>query len=465
MRAATRIQSRWRGKQDRKLQEDMKKHRKPAGFHTHSLSVTKLNAAQVCTIPAPPPRRALYLLFEEPGSSLYAQIVSILVLGTIMVSIIGFVAETEPSFRDYPHDVWVITEVFCTAVFSAEYVLRLVVCDEGGMSKFRFIVQPLNVFDFAAIAPFYIEILLNSIGTHGSALKVFKFVRLIRLIRIFKLGRYSSGMQLMGEALKKSSQALSVLVFLLAMGVVLFSSLLFHAEKSMCPNINHMSEAARSLYEMECNDSFNNRGVSPSGGLCCVVRTSEPTPLDFPSIVAGTWWAMVTMTTVGYGDTYPKTAIGMCVGLCAMLVGLVLFALPVAIVGQKFQDCYEKRDLEEAKLRALSTTHTTGVTWKLTPPSNICARMRGLRVRDKALASQLYEFTSMIEDTWEQRERIQRERVFELSRQKDVHRKLAKMLSEMESSSMVSKPVYVRSSGGGQQMPSNQVHPTYGGRL
>uniref|UniRef100_A0A7S2LKX4 Potassium channel domain-containing protein n=1 Tax=Zooxanthella nutricula TaxID=1333877 RepID=A0A7S2LKX4_9DINO len=78
--------------------------------------------------------------------------------------------------------------------------------------------------------------------------------------------------------------------------------------------------------------------------MCCDRRGS---PRDFPSIAASFWWSIVTMTTVGYGDVYPRSLVGRIVGCLAMISGIVLISLPVAIVGSKFQQGYE--DMERAR--------------------------------------------------------------------------------------------------------------------
>merc|ERR1719171_2632430 len=121
-------------------------------------------------------------------------------------------------------------------------------------------------------------------------LRVLRAIRLIRLFRIFKLGRYSSGMRLMAESVRSSWQALWVLCFFLAIGVVLFSSTLYYAEKISCPNVEDMSQAAKDLYNAECRESGD--GWSKSGELCCDEYGS---PAYFPSIVETFWWAIVTM--------------------------------------------------------------------------------------------------------------------------------------------------------------------------
>jgi len=232
--------------------------------------------------------------------------------------------------------------------------------------------------------------------------------------------------------LRNSTQAISVLVFLLCMGVVLFSSALFYAEKMSCPDVIAMSPVDIAEYTRQCEDRYH-RGISPSFGLCCSID-DDPAPLDFPSIIAASWWSMVTMTTVGYGEIYPRTALGKCVGCIAMLVGMVLIALPVAIVGQKFQDVYESHDFDDARNRAAARMKVSVRSGLCSRPSDVLSRLRSLKPQDAALASAVSDMAGALEEVWEERERLARECKNEMEKQKEIHQNLAQLLQGMEAS-------------------------------
>lgn len=435
--AALKIQACWRGNRSRLHYKRRRKGRedrqRPWGFYTHSLALAE--PAKTSPLPdlanSSSTKRWLWLLLEEPSSSTAAQVLSLFIIGVIVVSIAGFVLETEPSLYRASPGVFSALEVFCTITFSLEYLGRLAVCEEEGssMTRFRFIISPMNVFDLMAVVPFYIEVVLRSFGAEDTpALRVFRLVRLVRVIRIFKLGRYATGMRLFGEALAGSTTAISVLIFLLCMGVVVFSSALFYLEKISCPEMDDLTAGQIKTYHSDCEDPFS-KGVSPAHGLCC---TEEGSPNDFPSVIAAFWWSLVTMTSVGYGDVYPRTTQGKCVGFVAMLVGMVLIALPVAIVGQKFQDVYDHHDLEEARRRAAVRMKVMGVVWSLAPASDVIPRMKKLNIRDPLLGSSVTELAAHLEEVWEQREQLMRERRYELERQDDMNQNIGKLLSNME---------------------------------
>mmetsp|Transcript_72959 Transcript_72959/g.165460 ORF Transcript_72959/g.165460 Transcript_72959/m.165460 type:complete len:481 (-) Transcript_72959:76-1518(-) len=426
--AAVKIQSIWRGRQERLGWQKRRFRKKPWGYFTHTLTLTYISS--VWNPEQASARKRLYELLEEPGSSTLAFGLSIFIVTTIVVSIVVFLLETVPAaLHGNATLLWFSAEIWCTAVFTLEYGLRLSVCGEGGMSRIRFLVTPMNVFDLCAVLPFYFDFIMKAAGIGNTViLRMSRMVRLTRLMRIFKLGRYASGIRLMGEALRNSSQAISVLVFLLCMGVVLFSSALYHMERLSCPT-HVMSAAQLAEYDAECDDPYN-RGYSPKYGLCC---TLDGAPLDFPSIVAASWWSMATMTSVGYGDIYPRTVLGKCVGFVAMLVGMVLIALPVAIVGQKFQDVYDRRDLEEAKLRAASRMKAEGKTWALAPASDVVQKLKQLSIKDPVLAGSIAGLASGLEDVWEQREQLGRLRKIEFDHQDAFSKKAENTLEGMYS--------------------------------
>jgi len=412
--AAVKIQSVWRGNKERTEVDQKQKRLKPWGYFTHTLGVTYASNQALDPVGA---KRAVYLVLEDPGSSHSAQIVCIANVLVIIVSILAFILETVHDVYERGPMAWFVLEVCCTIIFTLEYVCRLAICDEAGLTRGQFLIAPMNLFDLTAILPFYLEVILEASGVHDTpALGAFRVVRLFRVLRMFKLGRYASGMRLMGKALQKSAQAISVLIFLLCMGVTVFSSALFTVERLYCPSRDDMSDQQVAVYIAECSDVFH-RGISPSQGLCC---NEDDNPIDFTSIIDTAWWSTVTMTSVGYGEVYPKTFLGKILGVAAMLVGMVLIALPVAIVGQKFQDVYESNDLEEAKIRASARMNITGERWSLLPSSDVCKSLRQLKVKDPRLAECVADFTSTLEEVWQQREQLMRDRKELLLRQDTV---------------------------------------------
>jgi len=285
-------------------------------------------------------QQRLYLLLEEPDSSVGARILSIIVLLAIIMSITGFILLTLPNLHDFIG--LEIVEIGTTVFFTVEYLLRLYACNAfGNETRLQFIKAPLNVLDVAAVLPWYLEKSLQSLGP-VAPLKVLRSVRLIRLFRIFRLGRYSVGMNLMAKAVVGSLHSLFIMGFFLGVAMVFFSSLIYYAERSGCPDVIALSPEQWQAYRQECVDSGERRDLS--GALCCDARGVAT---GFPSIALCFWWAIVTMATVGYGDMVPQTSLGRLVGCVTILAGIVLIALPVAIVGGKFAEAYNELEYAE----------------------------------------------------------------------------------------------------------------------
>jgi voltage-gated potassium channel Kch len=294
-------------------------------------------------------RFRIWHLMEDSESSRAAQIMSIFILATIIFSIACMMLRTmEELDAVVKVEHWTYIEYTTTAIFTLEYFARLAVCNVYGTSIIRWILDPMNLCDFFAVAPFYVELSLKFIyGTDSGLgfLRALRSIRLIRLFRVFKLGKYSKGMKVMQEAIALSSQALTLLIFMLGIAVILFGAIVFFAEQVSCPEQGG-SLLSSELYTEVCrNGGYQGTGfhfdtTSKKWELCC---DEYGHPADFSSIVDSAWWAIVTMTTVGYGDKYPRTLLGKLVGAICMLFGILLIALPTAIVGQKFQEVYRKQ--------------------------------------------------------------------------------------------------------------------------
>lgn len=402
-------------------------------FYTHTLGLTFVSHAQKrMEEETRPQAQKIFLLLSEPNSSSAAQLVSLVIMTFTIISICGFVLETDRELYEMSPDFWLALEVVCTVVFTAEYLTLSLTCRAAGISLVNFFLAPRSIAELVALLPFYVEVILRSVGfTETAVLKAFRVVRLIRVLRVFKLGRYAAGLQIMWKAVVDSRQAISVLLFLLCTGVVLFSSTLYFLERLSCPLREQMTDNELETYLRECSDIFN-RGVSPAHGLCC---TEDNSPVDFPSIIAACWWAVVTLTSLGYGDLYPKTVQGKCIGMLAMIAGLLLIALPIAIISQKFQDIYEVNDKEEAKYRAAQRMKgAPHETWTLIPGSDVMRRLKGLSIKDAEARDAIQSMIRSLEDIWELREALGRERKYASAQttrfQKGFDKLLLGMLSE-----------------------------------
>lgn len=255
-------------------------------------------------------QRKIWELFEYPDTSIGARIVAVISVCIITISIVTFCIETLPQFRyqlvctgtngtetcnrqeiqDDKKMPWFGIETGCIVWFTFEYIMRLIASPQ----KVLFVRSFLNLIDVIAIIPYYITLPMKS--SNVSSLGVLRVIRLVRVFRIFKLSRHSRGLQILGHTLRASLRELGLLIFFLLIGVILFSSAVYYAE----------------------------------GGE------------NFKSIPDAFWWAVVTMTTVGYGDMKPESPWGKIVGSLCAISGVLTIALPVPVIVSNFNYFYHR---------------------------------------------------------------------------------------------------------------------------
>lgn len=188
-------------------------------------------------------------------------------------------------------------EVFTNFNSSMNIVLQVRLVSSP--NKCQFIMSSVNIIDFIATMSFFVDLILQTFVSHFENADIFEFFSIIRIMRLFKLTRHSSGLKILIQTFRASAKELTLLVFFLVLGIVIFASLVYYAER---------------------------------------IQTNPNN--DFISIPLGLWWALVTMTTVGYGDMAPKTYVGMFVGALCALAGVLTIALPVPVIVSNFAMYY-----------------------------------------------------------------------------------------------------------------------------
>ena len=170
----------------------------------------------------------------------------------------------------------------------------------------------MNLIDLAAVLPFWVILVLNAANPASNANGSFGFVRVIRLIRVFrvfKFGRYSIGLQMFAGALKGSVQPMGILVFVMSINMIILSSI---------------------MHIVELPEASSGDPLQDETHMRC-----------FGTISRTFWWAMVTMTTVGYGDCTPLSGGGKVFAIVAMLSGVLILALPITVIGSNFAKMVE----------------------------------------------------------------------------------------------------------------------------
>nr|XP_028602800.1 potassium voltage-gated channel subfamily C member 2 isoform X2 [Podarcis muralis] len=262
----------------------------------------------------------MWALFEDPYSSRAARFIAFASLFFILLSITTFCLETHEAFNTIKNKTeptingsevvlqyeietdpaLTYVEGVCVVWFTFEFLVRVVFSP----NKLEFIKNLLNIIDFVAILPFYLEVGLSGLSSKAAkdVLGFLRVVRFVRILRIFKLTRHFVGLRVLGHTLRASTNEFLLLIIFLALGVLIFATMIYYAER------------------------IGARPNDPSA--------SEHT--EFKNIPIGFWWAVVTMTTLGYGDMYPKTWSGMLVGALCALAGVLTIAMPVPVIVNNF---------------------------------------------------------------------------------------------------------------------------------
>ncbi len=224
----------------------------------------------------------------------------------IVVTVGAAVFETEPLVAEGREWLFDRMEIIVSAIFSVEYLLRLWVAVENPrfsqylFPRLRYAVTPIAIIDLVAILP-----ALFAVG--GAQTLVLRFFRVLRMLRLAKLGRTSRAWDQIRDAMYERRYEFALILGLLAISVLIAGSLLYWAE-------------------------------------------ADAQPDKFGSIPRSLWWAIVTLTTVGYGDTFPVTGLGKLLAGIITIIGVMLVALPTGLFAASFTEGMQRhRDRKQKK--------------------------------------------------------------------------------------------------------------------
>ena len=240
-----------------------------------------------------PVREQVWILMDNPHSSRAAQLIAATVMCLIITSCTAFLVQTLPEYQGSRSPVWGAIETVCMAVFVLELGLRVWSCPD----RIAFFRVPLNVVDVLAVLPYFLELAMSTSGS-SSGSSIVRVIRLIRIFRVFKISRYLPWLRVFGNALYLSSQPLLMLMLMISLASVLFSSAIYYAERGTW-------DAQKGEWVRVAADG--SKSTSP-----------------YQSIPESFWWTIVTMTTVGYGDVTPITAGGRFVAMLAAISGILV---------------------------------------------------------------------------------------------------------------------------------------------
>jgi voltage-gated potassium channel len=233
----------------------------------------------------------------EPGDEA-AHTFHVLMMTLIILNVVAVILESISYLQARFAFAFLLFEVFSIAVFTVEYIVRIWSSVEDRRfsnplaGRLRFAFRPLPLVDLLAILPFFLAFMTAD-------LRILRALRLLRIIRIVKAVRYVAAFRMFAEVLKAKREELILTSGVMLVLLVIASSVMYFAEHAAQPE-------------------------------------------KFSSIPASMWWAIVTLTTVGYGDIYPITAAGQVAGAVVALLGIGFFALPTAMLGAGFVEAVHR---------------------------------------------------------------------------------------------------------------------------
>ncbi len=242
-------------------------------------------------------QNSLYEKFYPPTPPRSLSPLNAFLSGLIISCCLVVVLETEPLIARSNQEMFVLLDALFASVFIIEYFVRLWVigCDPryvGFVGRLKYVVTPMAVIDLLSIVPFFFVAFSNNFF-------LLRVARLFRMISLAKFSRYSRAMTEFAEVINSRRSEL-----LLSLGIV-FAVLLL---------------ASAVMYEVE--------GVAQ--------------PEAFGSIPRALWWGVETLTTVGYGDVYPRTILGkICCGFTA-IAGIGLIAMPTGVIAAAFTETFSR---------------------------------------------------------------------------------------------------------------------------
>lgn len=227
------------------------------------------------------------IIFEADTSA--GRKFDVLLIICIVLSVLLVMLDSIGPFRQKFGDGLTFGEWFFTLLFTAEYGLRLI----SVRRPLRYVTSFFGIVDLLAILPTYLSMIVPG----GQYFIVLRVLRVLRIFRVFKLVQYLNEARTLILALKSSRRKITVFLFVVLTLVIIFGSL---------------------MYMVEGEES------------------------GFSSIPRGIYWAVVTLTTVGYGDISPKTDLGQAISTIVMILGYAIIAVPTGIVTVELSNAYRR---------------------------------------------------------------------------------------------------------------------------
>jgi len=240
------------------------------------------------------------IMEPDDTSPLAEQAFVLSIMALIVLNVIAVILETVDSIEARFGGFFRIFNIVSIVIFTVEYLLRLWTCTvderyEGTVrGRIKYAFSTFALLDLIAILPFYLPFVTTV---------DLRFLRVLRLLTLLKMTRYADEFKLFGNVLKAKKREIVISAILVLMIIILSSSLMYYIEH-------------------------------------------DKQPEAFSSIPAAMWWAVVTLSTVGYGDVLPLSPLGKLVAACVSVMGIALFAIPAGIIASGFVEEMRRKGTE-----------------------------------------------------------------------------------------------------------------------
>ncbi|WP_299618080.1 ion transporter [uncultured Tenacibaculum sp.] len=250
-------------------------------------------------------KQKVALLFDDERGNLKGdKLLEHFISWLIIVNMFAIVLESYKDIQEAYSNFFNLLELFSITIFSLEYILRIWIADVSyqglskGKARLKYMTSFMGIVDLVAILPFFLPYFIKV------DLRILRTLRLFRLLRLLKLKRYFKSLSVIKNVILKTKNEIIVTIFLVFILLILASTLMYNVEKHAQP------------------DAFENIGQAM-------------------------WWAVATLTTVGYGDIYPITGMGKILSAFIALLGIGIVALPTGIISSAYIEEVRKLKTKE----------------------------------------------------------------------------------------------------------------------
>ncbi|NVJ53717.1 MAG: ion transporter [Campylobacteraceae bacterium] len=231
----------------------------------------------------------LYVIFENPSKHKYGYYIQFLIHLNILVSIVVMFLETEKSLSEYL-ELFRTINMINIFLFTIEYLLRIY---SKPRNKIKFMLTPLMIIDLVVLIPFYLSFLNIDLG-------FLRGLRILRIFKLFRLAKFHEFDKMIMDILSEKKEELFYIFVVLSILLFTITPLVYFAESKVQPEV-------------------------------------------FSSMSTTLWWAVITFTTVGYGDMYPITTLGRILTTIVSILGIAFYAIPGSIFTSSLLDKIHQR--------------------------------------------------------------------------------------------------------------------------